>query len=130
MQQATALVALQSHANMPQNDSMLVVVGTGMAVTGLCSIPAATSLVLQLTRKEKNDNRIYEDGDGKATPESMKAFWAKPAKALILLFAAVGAALSIVLPVCSTGGESLVVENWMSMAAWVCLQSQTKEQTP
>ncbi|OIW25895.1 P-loop containing nucleoside triphosphate hydrolase protein [Coniochaeta ligniaria NRRL 30616] len=107
-----------------QNNTILLVVGTGVAVIGLCSVPAAASLVLQLTRKEKNDNRIYEDADGKATPESAKAFSAKPAKALVLLFAAVGTALSIVLPVCSVRGQSLVPEDWMSLAAWVALLFQ------
>jgi hypothetical protein len=114
---------------MTQNDSILLVVGTGVAVIGLCSVPAAASLALQLTRKEKNDNRIYEDADGKATPESMKAFSTKPAKALVLLFAAVGTALSIVLPVCSIKGQSLVTEDWMSMAAWVCLRPYQAKQT-
>lgn len=106
---------------MTQNDSILLVVGTGVAVIGLCSVPAAVSLVLQLTTKEKRDDRIYEDADGTATPESEKAFSATPAKALALLFAVVGTALSIVFPVCSVRGQGLVIEDWMSMAAWVCL---------
>jgi hypothetical protein len=114
---------------MSQNDSILLVVGTGVALVGLCSIPAATSLVLRLTKKEKNDSSIYEDADGKATPESEKAFSAKPAKALVLLFAAIGTALSIVLPVCSLRGQSLVMEDWMSMAAWVCLTPSLSEHT-
>lgn len=109
-----------------QNGSILLVVGTGVAVIGLCSAPAAASLVLQLTSKEKHDDGLYEDADGKATPESMKAFSAKPAKVLVLLFAAIGTALSIVLPVCSARGQSFVIEDWMSMAAWVCLPSPTK----
>ena len=108
---------------MPQNDSILLVVGTGVAVIGLCSLPAATGLLLQLRTKEKNDNRIYEDADGKATPESVKAFTAWPAKALVILFAAVGTALSVVMPICSVRGQSFIAEDWMSMAAWVCLYS-------
>ena len=105
---------------MSQNDSILLVVATGVALVGVCSIPAATTLTLQLTTKEKKDDRIYEDADGKATPESMAAFSAKPAKTLVVLFAAVGTALSIVLPICSVRGQSFVTEDWMSMAAWVC----------
>lgn len=102
------------------HDGLLAVVGTGLAVIGFCSIPAASSLVLQLTTKEKKDNDIYEDGDGKATPESVKAFSAKPAKALVLLLAAIGVALSIVIAVLSTRGEGSFVQDLMSMAAWVC----------
>lgn len=117
---------------MPQNDSLLLVVGTGIALIGACSVPAATSLVLRLTKKEKNDGRIYEDADGKATPESVKAFSAKAAKALVLLFAAVGTALSVVVSVCSHGHQRFVTEDWMGMAAWVCLRplsSKSIEQT-
>lgn len=111
---------------MSQNDSLLLVVATGIAIVGLCSVPAAASLVLRLTKKEKNDGAIYEDADGKATPESMNAFSATPAKVMVLLFAAVGTALSVVLPVCSHRGQSFVTEDWMSMAAWVCSPATIK----
>ncbi|KAB5584838.1 P-loop containing nucleoside triphosphate hydrolase protein [Coniochaeta sp. 2T2.1] len=109
---------------LPHNDPLLLVVGTGVAIIGLCSLPATASLALQLTTKDKKADHMYEDADGKATTESAKAFSAKPAKALVLLFAAVGTALSVVLPVLSVRGQSFVIEDWMSMAAWIVILFQ------
>jgi hypothetical protein len=106
------------------DNSLLLVVGTGLSVIGLCSLPALVGLFLQLSRKEKKKNEIYEDGDGKATPESVKAFSTKTPKALIVLFGLLGAAISIVLAVLSTGAEGAPVplENWLTAGAWVSLE--------
>lgn len=108
---------------MMHNGPILVVVGTGVAAIGLCSVPAATSLVTNLFTKERKDDRIYEDGDGKATTESVKAFNIWPAKALVLSLAVAGTILSAVLLATSLHGDELVVEECMSTAAWVCLNS-------
>jgi hypothetical protein len=99
--------------------SMLAVVATGVAIIGFCSIPAASSLVLNLTKKEKKDDGIYEDGDGKATPESVKAFSNFWPKTLIFLCALAGVPLSLVIPIISTGVVRAPVEDWTSAAAWV-----------
>lgn len=108
-------------------DGMLAVTGTGLGLIAFSSIPAVSSVVLRLSKKEKNNTKaIYEDGDGKATPESIKAFSAKPAKGLILALAAIGVALSIVIAVLFTKGESSFVQDVLSMAAWVCSQSSTQ----
>lgn len=108
---------------MTRNDSMLATVATGLTVIALCSIPSATSFVLQLSKKEKKTNEIYEDRDGKATAESMKAFSARVPKALILLFASVGTGLSVALGILSTSDEKLALENWLSVGAWVLFTS-------
>jgi hypothetical protein len=115
----------QSHsAGLPSprmhDDSLLIGVGTGLAVVGLCSIPASTGFVAQLIRREPKSD-VYEDVDGKATAETVKAFSAKLPKALILLLAAAGCAVSIAHAILSKGVEDLFWENWLVVGAWVCL---------
>lgn len=103
-----------------RSDSLFPIVTTGLVVLALCTIPAFTSLVLQLSNGEKKSDELYEDGDGKATAESMKAFSAKVPKAFILLFASVGTGLSLAVGILSTQDEDLGIENWLGVAAWVC----------
>ncbi|KAL1849599.1 hypothetical protein VTK73DRAFT_9851 [Phialemonium thermophilum] len=107
-----------------RNDSTLQIVGTGLAIVAVCSVPSVTSLVLQLRKRERNTDEIYEDEDGKATPESMKAYSAKLPKALILLFALVGTGLSIAIGLVSTSDEGLALENWLTLAGWAALLCQ------
>lgn len=103
--------------------SMLAVVATGVAIIGFCSLPAASSLVLNLTKKEKKDDGIYEDGDGKATPESVKAFSNFWPKTLIFLCALAGVPLSLAIPLVSLGVVRAPVQDWLSAAAWVRLRT-------
>lgn len=103
------------------NESLLAGVAAGLAVTGLCSIPAVSGLVAQL-RKREPKQESYGDGDGTSTPEAVKAYSAKLPKALILVFSTVGTAVSIALAVLSTlhaSEDDLFLENWLSVAAWV-----------
>lgn len=103
---------------------MLAVVATGVAIIGFCSLPAASSLVLNLTKKEKKDDGIYEDGDGKATPESVKAFSNFWPKTLIFLCALAGVPLSLAIPLVSLGVVRAPVQDWLSAAAWIVILFQ------
>jgi hypothetical protein len=104
-----------------RHDSLLIGVGTGLAVVGLCSIPSLTSFLLQLRSKEPRQDE-YEDADGKATAESVKAYSARLPKAVILLLAALGTAAALAISVLVTldvGKDGLSLENWLSSGAWV-----------
>ncbi|KAK0731311.1 P-loop containing nucleoside triphosphate hydrolase protein [Lasiosphaeris hirsuta] len=85
---------------MKRDDTLLAVVGTGAAVIALCSLPAVTGIVTRL-RKRTVAQEIYSDGDGTATPESMKVFSSTLQNAFVLLFAVAGFPVSVVL-LCET----------------------------
>ncbi|KAK8031803.1 hypothetical protein PG990_001537 [Apiospora arundinis] len=104
--------------------------GTSAASVGLVAlftIPAVTKLVLQLRTRDAKPSEIYEDKDGKSTPEAVKAFSAKVPKAFILLLSLAGLGLSIALAVLSTLDQEkdLFLENWLSVAAWALLFLQS-----
>lgn len=104
------------------NKSMLAAVATGLGIIGLVSVPAASSLALQLSRPEPK-KETYEDEDGKASPESMKAYSAKLPKFFIVLFASLGSGTTIATAVLSTlssgKDDGLFLENWLSAGASV-----------
>lgn len=107
------------------DDSLEIAVATGLAIVGLVSVPAVSSLVLQLTTREPKQD-TYEDKDGKATPESVKAYSAKWPKTFILLFALLSSGTSIatsVLTSLETGNSGLFLENWLSTGASVSCDS-------
>ncbi|KAK3393601.1 P-loop containing nucleoside triphosphate hydrolase protein [Podospora didyma] len=96
-------------------------------VVGLCTIPAISDIVGRLRKREtKKDS--YEDADGKATLESLKAFSTRWSKSAILGFAASGFATSIacaLLPYRGEGGDILNnFGNWLSAGAWSALLFQ------
>ena len=100
---------------------MIVAVATGLGIIGLVSLPAVTTFSSQLTTRDPKQD-AYEDEDGKATPESVKAYSAKLPKSLIVLFAALGCATAIATAVLATldiGKDGLFLENWLSAAASV-----------
>lgn len=103
------------------DESMTIAVTTGLGIIGLISLPAVTTFISQIkTREPKQD--IYEDEDGKATAESVRAYSARVAKYSILLFAALGCATAITTAVLATlhkGKDDLFLENWLSAAASV-----------
>lgn len=112
------------------DDSLEIAVATGLAIVGLVSVPAVFSLALQLTTREPKQD-TYEDKDGKATSESVKAYSAKWPKALILLFALVSSGTSIatsVLTSLQSGNNGLFLENWLSTGASVSYGSQDIQQ--
>jgi hypothetical protein len=101
-----------------RDESTLVAVGTGLAVIGLCTYPSLTGIISQLRRRDKK-HEVYEDDDGKATPETAKAYSAKVSKTFVLLFAAIGFGVSIAHAILSKDVEHLFLENWLGVAAWV-----------
>lgn len=109
-----------------QDASLTAASATGLGLIGLLSIPAIISLVIQLTTREPKQD-TYEDEDGKATPESIKAYSAKLPKALVVIFSVIAAATSIALAVLATlhiGNEGLFLENWLSAGASVSYRSK------
>lgn len=108
---------------MVPDGSLLVAVGTGVALIGLGSLPAAYGIASRLQRRDARQD-TYEDADGKATPESLKAFSTKLPKTFILAFAAAGCGVSVAVSLLSTHKEGLFVENWLSTAAWGALLFQ------
>ena len=105
---------------MTHDGSVLAVVGAGLALIVLLSLPSAASLAVRLYDKEKNTDSLYEDGDGKATLLSTRAFSAKLPKSIVILLASIGTALSLATSFLSTSREDLSVENWLTLASWVC----------
>jgi hypothetical protein len=100
------------------SSSMLKAIGTGIALIALCSAPAAGSIVTRLRKRDARQD-TYEDGDGKATPESLKAYSAKLPKSLALASAAAGLAISIALLVISPHAKGRLLIDSLSTGAWV-----------
>lgn len=100
---------------------MTIAVAICVGLIGLASLPAVSTFILQLTTREPKQD-TYEDEDGKATPESVKAYSAKVPKFFILLFAVLGCATAIATGVLTTlhiGNDGLLLENWLSAGASV-----------
>lgn len=101
----------------------------GLGIIGLLSAPSGASLTTQLrTRQLKSENDIYEDKDGKSTPEAVKAFSTKVPRAIVLIWSFIGLGISIALAILTTlgapsPGNGFFVENWVCVGAWVSSQS-------
>ncbi len=98
--------------------SMLKAVGTGIALIGLCSAPALGGIVTRLNKRDVHQE-VYEDGDGKATPESMKAYSARLPKSLVVASGASGLVISIALLVISPRAEGRLLIDSLTSGAWV-----------
>ncbi|KAF3764503.1 hypothetical protein M406DRAFT_81350 [Cryphonectria parasitica EP155] len=109
-----------------QDESLTIACATGLAVIGLVSVPAISTFISQLTtRKLKQDG--YEDKDGKATPESVKAYSAKWPKTLIVLFAFLASGTSIASAIWTTiyaRKHGPLLENWLSAGALILILFQ------
>ncbi|KAK4153286.1 P-loop containing nucleoside triphosphate hydrolase protein [Chaetomidium leptoderma] len=105
-----------------ESNSMLKAIGTGVALIGLCSVPALGSIGARLKRDVKQDT--YEDGDGKATPESLKAYSAKFPKSLGVVSAGAGLGVSIALLVISPHAKGRLLIDSLDTGAWVLLLFQ------
>jgi hypothetical protein len=114
------------------SSSMLKAVGTGIALIGFCSAPALGSIVTRLNKRDAKQD-TYEDGDGKATTESVKAYSARLPKSLVLASGAAGLATSIALLVISPRAEGRLLIDSLSTGAWVSpdtiMMSQTGQNT-
>lgn len=107
------------------NDALLALLVTGVAIIGLCSLPAVSAVVTRLSKRDARQE-IYADDDGTATPESMKAFSAKLPKAAILFIAAHGLPISILLTLLSRHDPSTTLKALILIAAsWVGTKAQS-----
>lgn len=107
------------------HDSMVVAVATGLGIIALVSIPAVFTFTSQLTTRQPKED-AYEDEDGKATPESVKAYSSKLAKIFIVVFATLTCTTAIATAVLATlhiGQDGLFLENWLSAGASVSNQA-------
>ncbi|KAI0137590.1 putative ATP-binding cassette transporter protein [Hypoxylon sp. NC0597] len=114
---------------MPEKTAVLVTSAVGLGVVTIFSVPAVLNLGRLRNRGSKFATEVYEDKDGKSTPEAVKAFSNKVPKAIILIFSLVGLGVSITLAVVSTlstrGAEDgLFIDNWLSVAIWALLTLQ------
>ncbi|KAK5657119.1 hypothetical protein OQA88_3647 [Cercophora sp. LCS_1] len=98
------------------NDALLALFVTGVAIIGLCSLPAVSAVVTRLGKRDARQD-IYSDADGTATPESMKAFSAKLPKAALLFLAAHGLPVSILIVLLSRHDPSISLEALILIAA-------------
>lgn len=118
---STSRVDLFGSLSKMLDESLRLAVATGLAIIGLVSVPAVSSLALQLTTREPKQD-TYEDEDGKATPESVKAYSAKWPKTFIVFFAILGSSTSVataILTSLNTGNNGLFLDNWLSTSASV-----------
>lgn len=110
-----------------RDDQLVKGVAASLALVGLGCIPAVAAIAKRFCKKEQKQDAIYEDGDGKSTPEAVKAYSAKVAKTLLLLFSAAGCGISIALAVLDTMVISMYGsrfrEDWLTMAAWVSFRT-------
>ncbi|KAK0669314.1 P-loop containing nucleoside triphosphate hydrolase protein [Cercophora samala] len=109
---------------MGSHDSILVTVAASLTFIGLCSLPAISSLVLR-SRRQDGDRDTYEDADGKATPESVKAFSTKLAKTCILVFANSGFAISLATALLFTHSNGIQLQQWLRTSSWGALLLQS-----
>ncbi|KAK1750100.1 ATP-dependent bile acid permease [Echria macrotheca] len=91
-----------------------------LGISALASLPAVAGLIGR-ARKDKRGDDIYEDEDGKATPESAARFSNRLPKIAVLLWAAFGLALQIAYSVvwgARFPGHTENLWNWLAVAAW------------
>ncbi|KAI1455868.1 P-loop containing nucleoside triphosphate hydrolase protein [Annulohypoxylon moriforme] len=113
-------------------DDTLVVVtsAVGLGAVTVLTAPAALSLYRLRKRGSKFTTGVYEDEDGKSTPDATEAFSNRASKATILIFSLIGLGVSIALAVISTldsrGGieSGLFLEDWLAVPIWVLLTVQ------
>lgn len=101
--------------------SLEIAVATGLALIGLVSVPAVSTFLLQLASREPRSD-TYEDADGKATPESIRAYSSKWPKTFIVLFALISSSTSVATAILTTlhiGQDGLLLQDWLTAGASV-----------
>ncbi|KAK3903780.1 P-loop containing nucleoside triphosphate hydrolase protein [Staphylotrichum tortipilum] len=105
--------------------SMLNAFATGIAFVGLCSLPALRTVVAPRPHRRDANLDAYEDGDGKATAESLKAYSATAPKSSVLASGAAGLAVSIALLVMSsTRQDGRLLVDSLTTGIWALLVLQ------
>lgn len=100
-------------------DDLPALFEAGTALVGILTLRAASAVVDRLSNRDVKQE-IYEDDDGRATPESMKAFSTTRPKIAIVSFAAIGLVISILLVLVTQRDSVVALENLVLIAAsWV-----------
>lgn len=110
-----------------EGDYLGVGAGAGLGAIGLGSVPAVYALIKRAFAKKQPREEIYQDADGKSTPEAQAKFSTKLSKFLILFFSSIGLATSLAVGVLVTqgrGGGILFLDYWFNAGAWGLLLVQ------
>lgn len=94
---------------------------TALAITTLSALIAARGAFIHL-RSGKPRDRFYEDFDGCATPESLASFSNRRSKVCLLVFSALGVAISASGSMISFFNESdysWIFRDGLNTSAWV-----------
>lgn len=103
-------------------DYLRLSAGAGLGLVGLGSVPAAHALIHRVFAKKQARDEIYQDADGKSTPEAQAKFSNTLPKFLVIFFASIGLAGSLAVGVLVTqgrGGRNLFLDSWFNAGAWV-----------
>lgn len=114
-------------ATSPQTVS-LVAGSLGLFLGLLLTTPALRSIAARfiLGRRQRTGyqhaQELYEDQDGVATQESVKAFSDKRQRIAIAGLSAVGFVVSLALATITTNSpwRTQLVEHWLQVGVWVC----------
>lgn len=117
------------------HEALIVAFGCGLVSVAICTIPSVTNLASRLGKPQPASG-IYEDLDGKSSPEAIKAYSATFPKSVILILTTIGFGISLALaliPILRIAEVEWLVENWLLFTAWVsrlsvyslCLQMLT-----
>lgn len=93
-----------------------------LATALLLSFPSAKHTITSLKgRPIKKTTGVYEDQDGKSTPEDVAKFSTRTPKSLIAVFAATGCATSLYLFALDVAGapQFILTNNWLYSVTWV-----------
>jgi hypothetical protein len=108
--------------------AILLAGSIGLFLVALATIPAASSIASRLVRWKQHTGyqslwELYQDEDGSATEESMKAFSDRIQRWSIACCAATGFLLSLALVVVGAvyPPHRLCVELWLQIGIWVSL---------
>ncbi|KAJ3577184.1 hypothetical protein NPX13_g3383 [Xylaria arbuscula] len=113
---------------MPDDKELLTYSSLGLGIVAAFSTPAVVHLVKQI-RNRTSKTEGYEDKDGQASEESVKAFSNKFPKVAVLILAVIGLCISIAIAILTTvsprgEGDGLFLENWLAAPAWALLTFQ------
>ncbi|RYP62981.1 hypothetical protein DL770_009486 [Monosporascus sp. CRB-9-2] len=102
----------------------------GLGAIGLLTIPTIASFRAQVCRRHVQ-SEVYEDKDGKSTPEAVKAFATKVPRGAILILNVIGLGLSVTLAALATLSASnpdhpFLLEDWICAGAWSIAIVSTK----
>ncbi|GAD94011.1 hypothetical protein PVAR5_2631 [Paecilomyces variotii No. 5] len=103
----------------------LIAGALGLSIVAVCTTPALISIAARFSPKARRGvseavEILYEDQDGAATPESVKAFTDRLQRASIAALTVIGffTSLAIALLTTKRGPESYLIEAWLQVGIW------------